>query len=289
MRKLGGASSKSPVAARTARWGQRCCPNICSKSFTPHSITSPLQGQGPPPRVLTGLESPSPSRGGPSTDQMSREEIRVTASSQPNCPKETGASHLKWVVNLAGLGKRVSTVSALSHVCNCGLGRPLPSTPLPRQWRRRRLSAFPPLPSVRPASLSTDWLYRPEESQGSLQQQRNAPASGLKAKPEVAPRDTFNPVLLAKYYPFLHVTPAPLANYTSQQAPRQNPGPSQSPERHDGSFPTAGAGRRWPPWKPLSKFFYVGVWFCPGAQLNGYSSGTAFPALIIPGEISAAL
>lgn len=39
------------------------------------------------------------------------------------------------VVKLAGLGERVSAVSALSHVCNCDLRGPLPSTPLPQQWR----------------------------------------------------------------------------------------------------------------------------------------------------------
>lgn len=60
---------------------------------------------------------------------------------------------LKGVVKLAGLGERVSTVSALSHVCNFGLGRPLPSTPLPRQWRRQRLSELPPLRSSRSAPL----------------------------------------------------------------------------------------------------------------------------------------
>lgn len=45
-----GASSKSPVAPRTARWGQRCCPNICSKSFTPHCHYQPFTGAGPAPQ-----------------------------------------------------------------------------------------------------------------------------------------------------------------------------------------------------------------------------------------------
>lgn len=40
-----------------------------------------------------------------------------TEKSQPSCPQEAGASHLKGVVKFAGLGERVPTVSVVSHIC----------------------------------------------------------------------------------------------------------------------------------------------------------------------------
>lgn len=192
------------VAPSTAPWGPCCCPNICSKSFTLHCpVPAIYRGRVHPPGCSLVWSHRHPHVAALPRIRCHKREYDLapssgTEKSQPSHPKEAGASHLKRVVKLAGLGERVSTVSALSHSCNCGLGRPLASTPLPRQWRRRRLSEVPPLLSVRPASLRTDWLSRPEGSQGSPQQQRVAPASGLQAKPEVRPRDTSNPVFPAK-------------------------------------------------------------------------------------------
>lgn len=112
--------------------------------------------------------------------------------SQSCCPKEAGASHLERVVKFAGLGEGVLAVCVLSHSCNRGLGRPLPSTPLGRHWGQQRLSALPPLHSGRRSAV-----HRLAGPAGSLQDP--AAAAGYACvqatgKAGSATRDTSNPV-----------------------------------------------------------------------------------------------
>lgn len=91
------------------------------------------------------------------------------------------ARHLKGVVKLARAGEGVSAVSALSHVCNCGLGRPCPARPC------AAAAAAPSAPSApvgQPARPCTDWPRRPEGSRGSPQRRPAAPAPPLRARTE---------------------------------------------------------------------------------------------------------
>lgn len=150
------------------------------------------RGRARPSTVLTGLESPSPPRGGPSADQMSREGTRLSPilrnrRESTQLPKGRRKSPEK------GCQARRPRRTGSHRLCfepyfQLRPRPPVASTPLPRQWRR--LSAVPPLLSVRPAALCTDWLYRPEGSQGSPQQQRVAPAPGRQSRkcPHVTPR-----------------------------------------------------------------------------------------------------
>lgn len=190
---LTGSPSKLPVAPSTAPWGPRCCPNICSKPFALQCQYQLFTGAGPAPPGCSLVWS----HRHPHVAALPRIKCHErkydlapssgTEKSQPSCPK-AGASHLKRVVKLAGLGERVSTVSVLSHICNCGPGRPRP--PRPCRGSGGGSQRSPPLLSVRPASLCTDWLHRPEGSQGSPQQQRLAPAPGRQSRkcPHVTPR-----------------------------------------------------------------------------------------------------
>lgn len=95
------------------------------------------------------------------------------------------ARHLKGVVKLAGPGERVPAVSALSHVCNCGLGRPCP--PRPCAAAAAAAPGAPSAPPGPPARLRTDWPRRPEGPRGSPQRRRVAPAPRLPAPTHVTP------------------------------------------------------------------------------------------------------